>query len=261
MKQPDLGKRIAELRKAKGLTQDELVQKCNLNVRTLQRIESGDVTPRSYTMRLIFAALDYDIHETPKSISNSFINSTQTILFWFEKAYRNIRELFNFNTNPVKKILILSFCALVISASLFYWVNSRIKAHDKMVIRQKLMDTCSNSKFMQWFNSGQIDSISIRYMDHACMMADNSQTTYDRDGIQKHFRQLYDRGLRFSKLQSTFLVIADSIAVDRGVWSVSIESVVVATGTYMTQWHYVDGKWLGENEMSKSDVLPDRLAR
>jgi transcriptional regulator with XRE-family HTH domain len=261
MKQPDLGKRIAELRKAKGLTQDELVQKCNLNVRTLQRIESGEVTPRSYTMRLIFAALDYDIHATPKNISNRLINSTQAILFWFEKAYQNIRELFNFNTHPVKKILILSFCALIISASLFYSVNSRIKAHDKMVIRQKLMDTCSNSKFMQWFNSGQIDSISIRYMDHACMMADNSQTTYDRDGIQKHFRQLYDRGLRFSRVQSNFLVVADSIAVDRGEWSVSLESVVVATGTYMTQWHYVDGKWLGENEMSKSDVLPDHQAR
>jgi transcriptional regulator with XRE-family HTH domain len=47
MKQPDLGKRIAELRKAKGLTQEELVQKCHLSVRTLQRIESGEVTPRS----------------------------------------------------------------------------------------------------------------------------------------------------------------------------------------------------------------------
>jgi len=40
MNQPDLGKRIVELRKAKGLTQEELVAKCNLSVRTLQRIEA-----------------------------------------------------------------------------------------------------------------------------------------------------------------------------------------------------------------------------
>ncbi|MGM0473729.1 MAG: helix-turn-helix domain-containing protein [Bacteroidota bacterium] len=39
MAQPELGKRIAELRKARGLTQEELVEKCNLSVRTLQRIE------------------------------------------------------------------------------------------------------------------------------------------------------------------------------------------------------------------------------
>jgi len=60
MKQPELGKRISELRKAKGYTQEELVEKCNLNVRTIQRIETGEVTPRSYTVKSIFTALDYD---------------------------------------------------------------------------------------------------------------------------------------------------------------------------------------------------------
>ena len=37
MKQPELGRKIADLRKAKGYTQEELVDKCNLSVRTLQR--------------------------------------------------------------------------------------------------------------------------------------------------------------------------------------------------------------------------------
>ena len=54
MNQPELGKKISELRKSKGLTQDELVIICNLSVRTLQRIESGEVTPRSYTVKAIF---------------------------------------------------------------------------------------------------------------------------------------------------------------------------------------------------------------
>ncbi len=57
MKQPRLGKRISELRKAKGWTQEELVEKCNLNVRTIQRIEAGEVTPRSYTVKALFEAL------------------------------------------------------------------------------------------------------------------------------------------------------------------------------------------------------------
>jgi transcriptional regulator with XRE-family HTH domain len=60
MKQPELGKKISELRKAKGYTQEELVEKCNLNVRTIQRIETGEVTPRSYTVKAIFTALGYD---------------------------------------------------------------------------------------------------------------------------------------------------------------------------------------------------------
>lgn len=70
MNQPELGKKIADLRKSKGFTQEELVEKCNLNVRTLQRIESGEVTPRIYTLKMIFAALDYnstDLFEISKS--------------------------------------------------------------------------------------------------------------------------------------------------------------------------------------------------
>jgi transcriptional regulator with XRE-family HTH domain len=45
MLQPKLGKKIAALRKSNGLTQEELVEKCKLNVRTLQRIEAGEVIP------------------------------------------------------------------------------------------------------------------------------------------------------------------------------------------------------------------------
>jgi transcriptional regulator with XRE-family HTH domain len=65
MKQPDLGLKIVELRKAKGLTQEELVERCNINVRTIQRIEAGEVTPRSYTIKSIMGALGYDFSTIP----------------------------------------------------------------------------------------------------------------------------------------------------------------------------------------------------
>lgn len=61
MKQPELGKLILDLRKQKGLTQEELVALCNLNVRTIQRIEAGEVSPRTYTIKSILEALG----ETP----------------------------------------------------------------------------------------------------------------------------------------------------------------------------------------------------
>jgi transcriptional regulator with XRE-family HTH domain len=65
MKQPELGNKILELRKAKGLTQEELVERCNINVRTIQRIEAGEVTPRSYTIKSIMDALGYDFNAIP----------------------------------------------------------------------------------------------------------------------------------------------------------------------------------------------------
>ncbi len=63
MKQPELGRKILELRQEKGLTQEELVEQCNISVRTIQRIEAGDVTPRAYTVKTILAALDRDLDD------------------------------------------------------------------------------------------------------------------------------------------------------------------------------------------------------
>lgn len=60
-KQPNLGRIIQSLRQEKKLTQEELVEKCNVNVRTLQRIEAGEVTPREYTIKAILSALEYEM--------------------------------------------------------------------------------------------------------------------------------------------------------------------------------------------------------
>ncbi|WP_194975069.1 helix-turn-helix domain-containing protein [Aquiflexum lacus] len=75
MKQPELGQKILELRKAKGLTQEELVELCNINVRTIQRIEAGEVTPRSYTIKSILEVLGYDFKEIQHTVEeNAVIN-------------------------------------------------------------------------------------------------------------------------------------------------------------------------------------------
>ncbi len=52
-----VGARIAEARKAKGWTQEELAEQTNLTVRTIQRLENQANTPRLHTLRLIAQAL------------------------------------------------------------------------------------------------------------------------------------------------------------------------------------------------------------
>ena len=255
MKQPDLGKKIAELRKAKGLTQDELVEKCNINVRTLQRIEAGEVTPRSYTVKIIFTALDCKIYDSSKTMNDKFTYAGHIVNTWLVQFYNYVIDLFNLKTHTMKKLAILSTPVLAICIVLMFPISSSAKSHARKAIREKFGQTSSNPSFMRQFNAGQIDSICNRYLENACMMADNAPTTYDRKSINEHFNQLYNRGLRFSKLTSTFKVISDSLAIDRGVWDVSVNSIVVASGTYLSQWRYINGKWWVENEMSKSDAL------
>ncbi|OFX84902.1 MAG: hypothetical protein A2W99_03895 [Bacteroidetes bacterium GWF2_33_16] len=81
MKQPELGRKISELRTAKGLTQEELVVKCNISVRTIQRVEAGEVTPRSYTIKTILAALDYDLSK----ISDEETNFFDSFIRWIKR--------------------------------------------------------------------------------------------------------------------------------------------------------------------------------
>jgi transcriptional regulator with XRE-family HTH domain len=56
-KRLSLGKQIMLARKERKLSQFELAKKCNLNVRTIQRIENDEVNSRLYTLRIISEAL------------------------------------------------------------------------------------------------------------------------------------------------------------------------------------------------------------
>jgi transcriptional regulator with XRE-family HTH domain len=66
-----LDQRIAEARKQKGLTQEELADATNLTVRTIQRIESGESMPRSFTIKAIAAALDTNYEALTASLSTA----------------------------------------------------------------------------------------------------------------------------------------------------------------------------------------------
>jgi transcriptional regulator with XRE-family HTH domain len=60
MKQPEFGKNVAERRNELGFTQEELAEKCKINVRSIQRIEAGIVNPRKYTIKILIDVLDLE---------------------------------------------------------------------------------------------------------------------------------------------------------------------------------------------------------
>lgn len=63
MIQPIIGQRVAELRQQKSLTQEHLAELCDVSTRTIQRIESGEVEPRSFTRTSLSNVLDFDFGE------------------------------------------------------------------------------------------------------------------------------------------------------------------------------------------------------
>jgi len=73
MNQPQLGLKVSELRQQKGLTQEQLAEHCEVSARTIQRIESGDVDPRAYTLHCLGEALDFDFGEESEPNENLWL--------------------------------------------------------------------------------------------------------------------------------------------------------------------------------------------
>lgn len=84
-----VGKSIAEQiksqRKEQGLTQSDLADRCKIDIRTIQRIESGSVNPRAYTLGLINGVLKNKIEVHP----DDFLNNNE--IDKYRKAFRQRR--------------------------------------------------------------------------------------------------------------------------------------------------------------------------
>ena len=81
MKQLELGNKVNEIRNAKGFTQKELSDSCNVDIRTIQRIEAGEVIPRWSTIRIIAAALEIDEKVFDGNKSGDMSPLTRQILY------------------------------------------------------------------------------------------------------------------------------------------------------------------------------------
>lgn len=168
MDQPELGRKIAELRKARGMTQEELVEKCNLNVRTLQRIESGDVYPRSYTLKLIYSALDFDEKSNSK---------------WLEQFYIYFIDLFNLKTHTMKKVTILTVLLTGIILVIFNVTNHIYAQRD------------SNLKEESWQHedSGKEEDSAVKYSSFQ-----SEESFYDNDNLIGRNTVLTSNGVTIS---------------------------------------------------------------
>jgi uncharacterized Tic20 family protein len=126
MNQPDLGLKIAELRQKKGLTQEKLAEYCEVSTRTIQRIENGEVEPRSFTRNSLGNILEFDFGRENTDNENlwlALLHISSAVCFVFiplllwswkkDQSYkidRQGREVLNFQ---ITVMLILSGFALI----------------------------------------------------------------------------------------------------------------------------------------------------
>lgn len=238
IQQPELGKKIADYRKSKGYTQEELVDKCNLSVRTLQRIESGEVTPRVSTLKLIVEVLELDYlqsFETRKS-KTGFPSE------WPGQFYRYFTDLFNLKTHTMRKITVLTLFAFALIFGITSVTNVTLAQSDR---KAKKEITEKNEQFFQWFNSGQVDSLLGLYDEDACIISHGCGKDYIRG-----YYETTTKEFKFLELKTTNVSVSDSLAVEKGRWSIVLKSGETFSGEYLSEWKLSNDEWLIVSESS-----------
>jgi len=75
----EFGKRLKEIRRSKGLTQQALAEKANIDEKHLCRIENGRYFPSYITLSKILSALEVSIQDTGLSLDEVKVNNNPYI--------------------------------------------------------------------------------------------------------------------------------------------------------------------------------------
>lgn len=126
MNQIEFGNKLAEIRKSKGLTQSELAEKCDVSYRTIQRIETGKVIPRGFTIKTLSAALDFDFLKVTSVNSLKKDETGSQRFITFQRIIYLTIDLFNLKTNAMKKLSILTVISGLVVIGLFTFSHKSI---------------------------------------------------------------------------------------------------------------------------------------
>ena len=134
MNQPDLGLKVSELRQQKRLTQEQLAELCEVSPRTIQRIESGEVDPRAYTLHCLGEALEFDfgVENTANEnlwlavlhLSSMFCILIVPLLLWSWKKNQSYkidqhgRQVLNFQVTMTLTLFAALFLLIVVPVAM-----------------------------------------------------------------------------------------------------------------------------------------------
>lgn len=248
MKQPGLGKKVSELRLEKGMTQSELAEKCNISLRTVQRIEAAEVTPRSYTLKVIFSALNYPFYAS----THDDAMLTENVRDSLHIRLKNFtKDLFNLKTNTMKKVTILSLLFFAITFGISATLSSAYAQSESQV---KCLIENNNKEYIKWFNSGNIQSLASLYDNDACIISKGC----GKEFITGYFTEnaaMY----KILEMKTSTVSVSNNLAVEKGLWKIQMKTGEKVSGEYLVEWKLADKKWLIMSESTEITSLDGYL--
>ena len=240
MKQPELGKKILELRQSKGLTQHELADNCKLSLRTVQRIEAAEVMPRSYTIKIIFSCLGYD----NESLICNQTSVSQVATGYKQVFIKYILDFFNLKTNIMTKLSVLSLVALVVAG--LFLTKSDLKAQ----------------KIDGWFLAGNKPNSYKIGLDKSVYKTEPSSAFLESVGKDiKGFGTLMQTCLADEylgkRIKMTAYIKSEDVADWAGMWLRIDSKETPQTGKSLGFDNMQDRPIKGSNDWTKCEIILD----
>ena len=120
MKNKNLAKKLKELRKRKGFSQEELTENSGLSLRTIQRIENGETEPTG---------------ETLKRISNALNVSPEELIDWTIIEDKGFLKAMNLSA-----LTFILFPLLGILVPLIMWISKKDKLKNINIIGKNIIN-------------------------------------------------------------------------------------------------------------------------
>lgn len=133
MDESAIPEKIKHARQQKGLTQSNLAELSGLSLRSIQRIENGEVTPRAYSMNKISEILELqkskseeEVRKQKSSISKKLILSIGSLIILFLSALAFLSQSADFPENDFEMQVYWIVVVIIITTVQWFIWGSKI---------------------------------------------------------------------------------------------------------------------------------------
>lgn len=237
MDQIKIGKFIAESRKRKKLTQEQLAEKLGVNSRTISRWENGKNMPDISLYKSLCEILDISVEELingEKTKDNYLKQSYEKAIINTIDSNEKVKKKMN---KLIKLLLVLVFVISIITISIIiYYKNKypKIDIYNIDIIKSeenKLNDKLTINKsnyniFFYGINSLQIGDINNNYYDLKNTLKYNQitikdiknylETQYNNENIERYI--LKDGGTKIYKSKKYEVIICNTLEGNKDIY-------------------------------------------
>jgi transcriptional regulator with XRE-family HTH domain len=248
MEKLDFGKKLIETREAKGLTQAEVAEMCKIATRTIQRIETGVVKPRAFTIKLISETLGFDYFETSNTgydvkNENQDSNSENHNFLWY------LKDLFNLKTNVMIKSSILTVILILGSFGIISLTNTGAQRVQQSTNSVEKNNNSTSNGVPQDKKSGLLQNLNSTYKEIDFIVISENEN----DAIKQEEIRMYVEGIKNKFFTKTPLIYdTKAIRMDMSKYS------FIVYGTIQNNVFLQNFKDFLPIQISDSSIIADK---